>query len=71
MVPTPMAMEEERKWTDYCVCSDRTPGDKVMARHCCSTIVLPVAPSLASFPDPSRGVESAWYILHAHALGSL
>ena len=33
-----------------CVCSDRTPGDKVMAHHCCSTmIVLPVALSLASF----------------------
>ena len=33
-----------------CVCSDRTPGDKVMAHHCCSTIVLTVALSLASFP---------------------
>ena len=65
-------MEEGQKWTDCCVCSDRTPGDKVMARHCCSTTVIPAAPSLASFPDPSReGGESAWYILHAHALGSL
>ena len=33
-----------------CVYSDRTPGDKVMAHHCSSTIVLPVALSLPSFP---------------------
>ena len=41
-----------------CVCSDRTPGDKVMAHLCCSTIVLPVALSLASFPglqDEEKG----------------
>ena len=41
-----------------CVCSDRTPGDKVMAHHCYSTIVLPAALSLASFPgfqDEEKG----------------
>ena len=64
-----VTMEKGRKWTECCVCSDRTPGDKVMAHHCCSTIVLSAGSSLASFPGPSRE-ERAWYTLHVHALGS-
>ena len=49
-----------------CVCSDRTPGDKVMARHCCSTSTKP-----SLVPRPSRGGgEGAWYTLQAHSLGS-
>ena len=60
-----VATEKGWKWTDCCVCSDRTPENEVMAHHCCSTIVLSAAPSLASFPGPSReGGERAWYTLH-------
>ena len=48
-------MEKRWKWTDCCVCSDRTPGDKVTAHHCC-TIMLPAAPSPPSVFTRVQGV---------------